>query len=125
MPYKDFTVGQTLTSAEVDDFLMRQTVMVFDNATARSTALGTVVSEGMVTYLKDTDVVQQYNGTAWSPVGVESFTTTGSAGALLVSNGTAGVVWSARGNVGDAIISNGTAGVVFENTISPLLLLGV
>jgi hypothetical protein len=125
MPYKDFTVGQTLTSAEVDDFLMRQTVMVFDNATARSSALGTVVSEGMVTYLKDTDIVQQYNGTAWSPVGVDSFTTTGSAGALLVSNGTAGVVWSARGQAGQTIISNGTAGISYENSISPLLLLGV
>jgi hypothetical protein len=125
MPYKDFTVGQTLTSAEVDDFLMRQTVMVFDSASARSSALGTVVSEGMVTYLKDTDVVQQYNGTAWAPVGVDSFTTTGTAGALLVSNGTAGVVWSTAGQAGQAILSNGTAGISYENTISPLLLLGV
>ena len=125
MPYKDFTVGQTLTSAEVDTFLMEQAVMVFDNSAARSSALGTVVKEGMVSYLKDTDVVQQYNGTAWSPVGVDSFTTTGTAGALLVSNGTAGVVWSARGNVGDTILSNGSAGISYQNTISPLLLLGV
>ena len=125
MPYKDFTVGQVLTSAEVDQFLMQQAVMVFDNSSARSSALGTVVTEGMVTYLKDTDVLQQYNGTAWGPVGVDSFTTSGSAGALLVSNGTAGVVWSASGNKGDTILSNGTAGISFENTISPLLLLGV
>jgi hypothetical protein len=125
MPYKDFTVGQTLTSAEVDDYLMRQTVMVFDSASARSSALGTVVSEGMVTYLKDTDIVQQYNGTAWAPVGVDSFTTTGSAGALLVSNGTAGVFWSAPGQSGKTIISNGTAGLTYEHAISPLLLLGV
>jgi hypothetical protein len=125
MPYKDFTVGQTLTSAEVDTYLMEQAVMVFDSSAARSSALGTVVKEGMVTYLKDTDVVQQYNGTAWSPVGVDSFTTTGTAGALLVSNGTAGVVWSSAGQEGQAIISNGTAGISYENTISPLLLLGV
>jgi len=125
MPYKDFTVGQTLTSAEVDIYLMEQAVMVFDDATARSSALGTVVKEGMVSYLKDTDVVQQYNGSVWSPVGVDSFTTTGSAGAVLVSNGTAGVVWSAQGQAGQTIISNGTAGISYENSISPLLLLGV
>lgn len=125
MPYKDFTVGQVLTSAEVDQFLMQQAVMVFDNASARSSALGTVVSEGMVTYLKDTDVVQQYNGTAWAPVGVDSFTTTGSAGAVLISNGTAGVVWSSAGQAGQTIISNGTAGITYQNSISPLLLLGV
>lgn len=125
MPYKDFTVGQVLTSAEVDQYLMQQAVMVFDNASARSSALGTVVAEGMVTYLKDTDIVQQYNGTAWAPVGVDSFTTTGSAGAVLISNGTAGVVWSSAGQAGQTIISNGTAGIAYQNSISPLLLLGV
>lgn len=125
MPYKDFTVGQVLTSAEVDQFLMQQAVMVFDNASARSSALGTVVTEGMVTYLKDTDVLQQYNGTVWGPVGVDSFTTTGSAGAVLISNGTAGVVWSSAGQAGQTIISNGTAGIAYQNSISPLLLLGV
>lgn len=125
MPYKDFTVGQTLTSAEVDTYLMEQAVMVFDNASARSSALGTVVKEGMVSYLKDTDTVQQYNGTVWGPVGVDSFTTTGTAGALLISNGTAGVVWSSAGQAGQTIISNGTAGVSYQNSISPLLLLGV
>lgn len=124
MPYKDFTVGQVLTSAEVDEFLMRQTVMVFDNATQRGTALGTAVAEGMVTYRKDGDIVEQYNGTTWTAVGVDSFTTSGTAGNLLVSNGTAGVRWLANGNKGDALIAQGT-GVAFENTISPLLLIGV
>lgn len=125
MPYKDFTVGQVLTSAEVDEFLMRQTVMVFDNAAQRGSALGTAVVEGMVTYRKDGDIVEQYNGTTWSAVGVDSFTTTGTAGNLLISNGTAGVAWFANGDKGQAIISSGTAGIVYENTISPLLLLGV
>lgn len=105
MPYKDFAVGEVLTSADVDTYLMRQTVMVFDDNSARSSALGTVVTEGMITYRKDGDIVEQYNGSSWSAVGVDSFTTTGEAGQYLVSNGTAGVVW--------------------ENSISPLLLLGV
>lgn len=125
MPYKDFTVGQVLTSAEVDDYLMRQAVMVFDDSTARGTALGTVVSEGMVSYLKDTNTVEQYDGTVWGPVGTDSFTTSGTAGNLLQSAGTAGVVWVANGEDGQAIISAGTAGVRFENSISPFLLLGV
>lgn len=125
MPYKDFTVGEILKSVDVDDYLMRQAVMVFDDSTARGSALGSVVAEGMVTYLKDTDRLEQYNGTAWVAAGVDSFTTSGSAGALLYSNGTAGVLWSAQGQVGQTIISNGTAGIKYENTISPLLLLGV
>ena len=125
MPYKDFAVGEVLTSADVDTYLMRQTVMVFDDASARSSALGTVVAEGMVTYRKDGDLVEQYDGSVWSPVGVDSFTTTGTAGYVLISNGTAGVTWQSNGEQGQTAYSNGTAGLVFENTISPLLLLGV
>lgn len=125
MPYKDFAVGEVLTSADVDSYLMRQTVMVFDDASARSSALGTVVTEGMISYRKDGDIVEQYNGSLWAAVGVDSFTTTGTAGNLLASNGTAGVVWVANGEAGQNLISDGTAGVVFVNTISPFLLLGV
>lgn len=125
MAYKDFTIGEILKSVDVDTFLMRQAVMVFDDSAARSSAIGSVVTEGMVTYLKDTDRLEQYNGTAWVAAGVDSFTTSGSAGAILYSNGTAGVLWSAQGQAGQAIISDGTAGIRYENSISPLLLLGV
>jgi len=105
MPFKDFSVGEVLTSADVDEYLMRQTVMVFDDASARTSALGTLVAEGMVSYRKDSNIVEQYNGSAWGPVGQDSFTTIGDEGQYLISNGTAGVVW--------------------KNDISPLLLLGV
>jgi len=125
MAYRDFTVGQVLTSAQVDEFLMRQAVMVFDDATDRTTQLGTVVTEGMVSFRKDSDILEQYNGTVWSSVGVDSFTTTGTVGYILVSNGTAGVEWQNAGTEGQTIISNGTAGLSAVNTISPLLLLGV
>jgi hypothetical protein len=125
MPFKDFQVGQTLTSAEVDDFLMRQAVMVFDDSSQRASELGTAVAEGMVTYLKDTDTVEQYNGTLWGPVGTDSFTTIGTAGNILYSNGTAGVLWASNGTTGQTIISAGTAGITAVNTISPFLLLGV
>lgn len=125
MPFKDFTVGEVLTSADVDEYLMRQAVMVFDDASARSSALGTLVTEGMVTYRKDGDLLEQYDGSSWGPVGQDSFTTTGTAGYLLTSLGTAGVGWIDNGTTGQTIISNGTAGVTAVNTISPLLLLGV
>jgi hypothetical protein len=44
---------------------MEQTVMVFADAAARTTALTGVVSEGMISYLKDTNAVEVYNGSAW------------------------------------------------------------
>jgi hypothetical protein len=105
MPFRDFTVGQVLTSSQVDEFLMRQAVMVFDDSADRSASLGTFVAEGMVAYLKDIDRLQKYDGSNWGPVGEDA-----------VLN---------EGEVGQNVISNGTAGIQYENSISPFLLLGV
>lgn len=63
--YKLFNSGDVLTAAQVNTYLMEQTVMVFDDAAARTTALSGVVSEGMISYLKDTNAVEVYNGSAW------------------------------------------------------------
>ena len=63
--YKLFNSGDVLTAAQVNTYLMEQTVMVFDDAAARTAALSGVVSEGMISYLKDTNAVEVYNGSAW------------------------------------------------------------
>lgn len=63
--YKLFNTGDVLTAAQVNTYLMEQTVMVFDDATARTTALTGVVSEGMISYLKDTNAVEVYDGSNW------------------------------------------------------------
>jgi hypothetical protein len=63
--YKLFNTGDVLTAAQVKTYLMEQTVMVFADAAARTTALTGVVSEGMISYLKDTNAVEVYNGSAW------------------------------------------------------------
>jgi len=68
MAYKDFADDEVLFASDVDTFLMRQTVMVFDDSTARTAALGTVLSEGMFTYLTGTNSFQYYTGSAWSDV---------------------------------------------------------
>lgn len=63
--FKTFNTGDVLTAAQVNTYLMQQTVMVFDNSTARTTALGANVSEGMLSYLKDTNQVEVYDGSSW------------------------------------------------------------
>lgn len=63
--YKLFATGDVLTAADVNNYLMLQTVMVFANSAARTTALSGVLAEGLVSYLKDTDVVEIYTGAAW------------------------------------------------------------
>jgi len=66
---KVFSAGEVLTAANVQGYLMDQAVMVFTNSSARSSALGTAVSAGMVSYLTGTQQAQVYNGTAWTDLG--------------------------------------------------------
>jgi hypothetical protein len=89
MAFKDFTDGEVLFASDVDTYLMRQTVMVFDSSAARGSALGTaIVTEGMYTYLKDTNALEYYDGTEWK--GLDALPVqSGNAGKYLTTDGTA------------------------------------
>ena len=65
--YKDFTTGEVLTADDVQDYLMDQSVMVFGGTAARGSAIASP-TEGMVTYLSDSDSLEVYDGSAWSAV---------------------------------------------------------
>jgi hypothetical protein len=67
--YKLFATGDVLTAAQVNTYLNEQTVMVFADSAARTTALSGVLSEGMMSYLQDTDSVEVYDGSAWTAIG--------------------------------------------------------
>jgi hypothetical protein len=85
--YKVWSAGDVLAAAEVNTYLMQQTIMVFAGTAARASALGTVVSEGMFTYLMDTNALEYYNGTTWSGAALPA--QSGNAGKYLTTNGTA------------------------------------
>ena len=61
--FKTFTTGEVLTAADTNGYLM-QGVLVFANAAARSAAIASP-QEGQTSYLKDTDAIQVYSGSAW------------------------------------------------------------
>lgn len=64
MPRKIFTAGSVLTASDVNTFLMNQSVMTFAGTAARGSAIGTA-TEGMLTYLEDTNIYQYWSGSAW------------------------------------------------------------
>tara|TARA_R110000782_G_scaffold99786_1_gene185668 strand:+ start:676 stop:1482 length:807 start_codon:yes stop_codon:yes gene_type:complete len=92
MPFKDFVAGDILTAADVDDFLMRQTVMVFADSAARTTALSAVLAEGMFSFLTDADSFQYYSGSAWVDVSNPGDITAVTAGTALTGGGASGDV---------------------------------
>jgi hypothetical protein len=63
--FKDFAPGGVLTAADVDGYMMRQSVMTFADATARDSALSGVLDEGMFAYLEDSNSATFYDGTNW------------------------------------------------------------
>jgi hypothetical protein len=62
--FKTFNTGDVLSAADTNGYLM-QGIWVFANATARDAAV-TSPQEGNACYLKDTDVIQVYSGSAWA-----------------------------------------------------------
>jgi hypothetical protein len=112
MPRKVFTAGEVLAAADVNSFLMDQSVMTFAGTAARGSSIGTAV-EGMVTYLEDSNAYQFWNGSAW--VGLNSgatetittaYTATpGNAGGLLYSTSSSAVTITIPDvyNIGDRI----------------------
>lgn len=66
---KDWTAGQVVTAADMDDYVQLQTVQKFASAAARDTALSARKREGMITYQDDTNTFTVYSGSAWSTLG--------------------------------------------------------
>ncbi|NCX94238.1 MAG: hypothetical protein EBX40_06150, partial [Gammaproteobacteria bacterium] len=66
--FKTFATGDVLTAADANGYLASQVVMVFASAAARTSAIASP-QEGMISYLKDTDVTQYYSGSAWATIG--------------------------------------------------------
>jgi hypothetical protein len=107
--YKLFATGDVLTAAQVNTFLMQQTVMVFASSAARTTALSGVLAEGMVSYLQDTNSLEVYDGSAW--VGA-----TGDITALTAGTGIS--ITSATGPIPTVAIDSTVATLTGSQTLT-------
>lgn len=91
--FKTFSSGDVLTASDVNGYLM-QGVWVFANSAARSAAV-TSPQEGNVSFLKDTNAFEIYDGAAWVAYGTGDITGV-----------TAGTGISGGGTSGDVTITN-------------------
>jgi len=98
---KVFSAGDILTAADVDGYLMDQTVMVFASSAARSSVIGTAVAAGMVSYRTDGTVLEFYNGSAWAAVAPVAATASGTVVSAAYT--------AVAGDVNNTIVANGTA----------------
>ena len=64
---KVFVAGEVLEASEVNG-IMDQTIMVFGGTAARASAIPTP-TEGMFTYVSDTNSFEFWDGSAWQSAG--------------------------------------------------------
>lgn len=96
---RTWTAGEVATAANIQSYLQDQVVQVYAGTAARSSALGTAVSEGMVSYLSDTNALQYYSGSAWVDVL-----------AAAASGTTVSAAYTAvAADANNTIVANGTA----------------
>jgi hypothetical protein len=68
--FKTFATGDVLTAGDTNGYLM-QGVLVFASAAARTSAIASP-QEGQMSFLKDTNSTEYYDGAAWQTVGAAS-----------------------------------------------------
>ena len=83
--YKQWTTGAVLTSSDMNTYVGDQDVMVFASSSARSSAVSSP-SEGMVSYLSDTNAIEFYDGSSWTGLG--DITAVNAGANIDVTNGT-------------------------------------
>jgi hypothetical protein len=71
---KLFVSGDVLTAAQVNTYLMDQSIMRFATTTARDNAFGgagePTLAEGMFAYVDADNVTYFYTGSAWQALGI-------------------------------------------------------
>ena len=112
---KVFAANEVLTAADVNGYLMDQSVMVFADAAARTAAIA-APSEGMVAYLEDTSVLFFYNGSAWVPVD----TTASGLASIITDTTTARTLTTAADSGKTILFTNAGATTVTVNASTDL-----
>lgn len=84
--YRRWVAGEIIRAINVQPYLMDQTVQVFADAAARSSATISFASEGMISTLSDTDKIYRYSGTDWVDIQNTPISTVTASATATASN---------------------------------------
>jgi len=120
---KTFASGEVLTAANTQGYLMDQSVMVFADEAARTSAIA-APTEGMFSYLSDTDDLEYYSGSAWVAAGADvdpSLFYKSDFGSVVFTKtgaGTADIKAGTKVTVGSSVVTYATATAITMPTLT-------
>jgi hypothetical protein len=88
--WKEWQIAEVVEASDFQNYVQDQVVQTYAGTAARSSALGTAVAEGMVSYLADTNTLQFFDGSLWQNVSQAGDITAVTAGTALTGGGTSG-----------------------------------
>ena len=89
--FKVWSTGDLVNASDFNNYLQEQVIMSFADSTARDSAVSSP-EEAMFCFLRDTNTLQFYDGSAWANFIGEGDITGVTAGAGLSGGGTSGAI---------------------------------